>query len=332
MPDQMMSKERVLATLAGKEPDRPPVSMWRHYFSQEQSAGPLAAAMLAHQRRNGWDFMKVNPRASYHAEPWGLRTRYSSNRAPETIFVPVKSERDWAKVGRVRMTHPVFNDQLRTVELIAAGLNGQVPFLVTVFTPVSIAARLTASDDAFMSEFRSNPKLVTPALEAITETFIEFSKAAMDRGASGLFYATTGFATTDRMSRADYHKLVRPWDLKLLNGLPAHEFTLLHICRDNNMLSEFADYPVHAVNWDVLTDGNLKLAEGQAALKGKVVVGGLGRGGHLMAASPAQIYGSVFGIKSAMGRKGYMIGPACTYDPAVPESNIAAVRMGAEAV
>ncbi len=332
MLEQMTHRERLLATLVGKETDRPPVSMWRHYFSKEQSAGLLAEAMLAHQRRNDWDFMKVNPRASYHAEPWGLKTRYSGDRVPETESVPVKSARDWAKIDRVRMTHPVFKDQLRTLELIAAGLKGQVPFLVTVFTPVSIAARLTASDDAFMSQFRGNPKLVTPALEAITETFVEFSKAAMDRGASGLFYATTGFATTDRMPRADYRKLVRPWDLKLLGRLPAHEFTLLHVCRDNNMLSEFADYPVHAVNWDVLTAGNLKLAEGQAALKGKAVVGGLGRGGHLMEASPAQIYGSVFGIKSAMGRKGYMIGPACTYDPAVPENNIAAVRMGAEAV
>jgi hypothetical protein len=153
----------------------------------------------------------------------------------------------------------------------------------------------------------------------------------LDTGASGLFYATTGFATTDRMSRADYRRLVRPWDLKLLCALGSHEFTLLHVCRDNNMLAEFADYPVHAVNWDALAHGNLKLAEGQAALKGKTVVGGLGRGGHLMEASPAQIYGSVFGLKSAMGSRSYMIGGACTYDPAVQEGNIAAVRMGVDA-
>ena len=115
MPSDMSHRERVLAALAGKPVDRPPVSMWRHFFDQESSAEALAGAMLAHQRRYDWDFMKVNPRASYHAEPWGVKVRYSGNRAPDTLSAPVRSARDWAKVGRVRMSHPVFKEQLKAV-------------------------------------------------------------------------------------------------------------------------------------------------------------------------------------------------------------------------
>jgi uroporphyrinogen decarboxylase len=322
----MTHRERVLAALSVKEFDRPPVSMWRHYFSREQSAESLAEAMLGHQRSFDWDFMKVNPRASYHAEPWGVTARYSGDAAPEVAGHPVKTGRDWSRIGAVRTTHPVLKEQLKSLELISSGLKGHVPFLATVFTPVSVASRLMASEDAFMEQLRTGSSQLTGALEAITETFVAFSKAALERGASGLFCATTSFATTDRMTPAEYRRLVRPWDLKLLNTLPEHEFTLLHVCRGNNMLADFADYPVHAVNWDTFARGNAGLAEGKMRLNSKTVVGGLGRSGHIMEASPAQMYGQVQGLASAMGRRGWMIGTACTYDPAAQQINIDAVR------
>ncbi len=305
--------------------------MWRHYFSHERTAEGLAEAMLAHQARYDWDFMKVNPRASYHAEPWGLRVRYPGSGAPETKETPVKTAQDWGNVSPVRMSHPVFKEQLRAVELIAEGLGGKVPFLVTVFTPVSIAARLCASDEAFLSLLRDSPRSVTPALEAITDTFVAFSKAALERGASGLFYATTGFATRDRMSPADFRRLVRPWDLKLLGRLPAAEFNCLHVCRDNNMLAELADYPVHAFNWDAQGPGNASLAEGKALVKGKAVIGGIPRGNGLLEASPAQMFGLVKGLMAAMGTRGWMAGTGCTYPPEAQEGNVAAVRMAVEA-
>ena len=332
MPSAMTHRERVLAAIAGRDVDRPPASMWRHYFGEEQSADALAKAMLAHQRRFDWDFMKVNPRASYHAEPWGVKVRYSGNRAPETGSWPVKTVKDWARIEPVRMTHPVFKEQLRALELIARGLKGQVPFLATVFTPVSIASRLTASEDTFMTHLREHTGAVNAAIEAVTETFVAFSKTALDRGASGLFYATTSFATKDRMTVAEYRRLVRPWDLKLLKALPEHEFTLLHICRDNNMLAEFAGYPVGAVNWDAHGKGNASLSEGRALMKGKTAVGGIPRDQKLLEASPAQMYGQVQGLAAAMGKRGWMLGTGCTYTPDAPIGNADSVRRAVEAM
>jgi uroporphyrinogen decarboxylase len=310
----------------GQEVDRPPVSMWRHYFNQERTAEDLASAMLAHQRHFDWDFIKVNPRASYHAEPWGLKARYSGNSSPDVSSHPVKAEADWARITAVPMSHPVFREQLRALELIADGLKGRVPFLATVFTPVSIASRLNTSEDDFMASLRANSPELYSALEAVTETFTNFAKAALDRGASGLFYATTSFATTDRMNVTEYRRLVRPWDLKLLDALPSHEFTLLHVCRDNNMLGEFASYPVHAINWDVYGKNNLNLAAGMAVLQGKAVVGGIPKDGALLRASPAQMYGHVQGLTAAMGTKGFMVAAGCTYTPEAQTGNIDAVR------
>ncbi len=322
----MSHRERVLTAIKGQAVDRPPVSMWRHYFSQERSAEDLAGAMLAHQRQFDWDFMKVNPRASYHAEPWGLKARYSGNSAPAVTSHPVKAEADWERITAVPMSHPVFREQLRALELIGEGLKGRVPFLATVFTPVSIASRLISSEDDFIEALRANSPALYSAMEAVTDTFTAYAKAALDRGASGLFYATTGFATTDRMNVTDYRRFVRPWDLKLLDALPVHEFTLLHVCRDNNMLRDFASYPVHAVNWDVYGKNNLNLTQGKAVLQGKAVVGGIPKDGMLLRASPAQMYGHVHGIAAAMGIQGRMVAPGCTYAPDAQTGNIDAVR------
>lgn len=330
MPSEMTSRERVRAALDGRAVDRPPVSMWRHFFERERNAEDLAEAMLGYQKRYGWDFMKMNPRASYHAEPWGLGVRYSGDRTPDITAVPVKDPGDWLRIEPLKLEHPIFQEQLRAIELIVQGLGGRVVFLATMFNPISIASRLTASEDMFMKHLRDHTPRVDSAIEAITETFSAFGRAAMERGAGGLFFATTAFASTDRMTVAEYRKYVRPWDLKLLDAVKAPEFHMLHVCRDNNMLPEFKGYPVDAFNWDVKGKGNPGLAEGRAILGGKCVVGGISQKDGLMGATADQMRGEVIGLRSAMGRKGWMLGSGCTYAPETPEANVAAVRKAIE--
>src|SRR4051812_36791317 len=67
----MNKHERVAVALVGETVDRPPVSTWRHFVDREQNAQDLADAMLDYHRAYDWDFMKVNPRATYFAEAWG---------------------------------------------------------------------------------------------------------------------------------------------------------------------------------------------------------------------------------------------------------------------
>ena len=202
MTTQMTHRERVLATLKGQDVDRPPVSMWRHFFGKETSPEGLAEAMLSFQHRFDWDFMKVNPRASYHAEGWGLKTRYDGDRPPQVVETPIREPDDWLRVDVLGLDTPVLQEHLHALELISRDLQGEVPFLMTVFTPVSITAALAASEELFLQHLREHTDKVRHALEAVTETFIHFSRACLERGAAGLFYATTSWAT------AQYVRLV----------------------------------------------------------------------------------------------------------------------------
>jgi uroporphyrinogen decarboxylase len=328
----MTHGERTMAALKGRDVDRPPISMWRHFFDQESSSAEgLAEAMLAFQRRYDWDFMKVNPRASYHAEGWGLRTQYAGNSPPQVVETPIREPNDWLKLEVSGLDRGVLAEQLHALELIAAGLNGEVPFLMTVFTPLSIAARLAPSEEGFLEHLREHTGEVQHALDVITETFSRFSQACLDRGASGLFYATTTWATTQRMTEQEYHRFARHHDLALLDALSGAEFNILHVCRDHNMLPTLADYPVHAFNWDARGQGNPGLREGKALLGERAAVGGLAHRRTLVQAAPEEVAGEVRGMRVAMGNRGWMLGPGCTFSPDTPEANIWSIRRAVEA-
>jgi uroporphyrinogen decarboxylase len=328
MSTEMTHWERVRAALKGEDVDRVPVSMWRHFFSRETSAEALAEAMLGFQNKFDWDFMKVNPRASYHTEDWGVRTQYHGDAEPDVIETPVKAPEDWQKLKVLDINKGVLKEHLTGLELIARGLKGKLPFIMTVFTPISIASRMVSSDEVFSRHLRENTVKVNQALEIITETFINFSRACLERGASGLFYATTAWATTDRLSEEEYRQYAMPYDLKLLTALPRAEFNVLHVCRHNNLLRIVKDYPVHAFNWDARGMGNPSLIEGSRIIgrPSVPVIGGIAHNASLVDSTPPELAAEVKGMRVALGSKGWMVGPGCTIPPQTPDANLRAVR------
>jgi uroporphyrinogen decarboxylase len=330
MAAQMTHLERVRAVINGEEVDRVPVSMWRHFYGRETSAETLAAAMLDFQARFDWDFMKVNPRASYHVEDWGVKVEYHGDARPRLVDTPIRTPADWQKIEPLDINRGVLKEQLDALDAIKAGLGGEVPFLMTVFTPLSIAADLMESDDAFLVHLREHTDAVNAALEAITETFTRYAAACLERGAAGLFYATTTWATADRLSEAEYRRYARPSDLKLLAGLPPAWFNVLHVCKPNNLLAAVADYPVQAFSWDARGAGNPSLAQGKTVVGGRTVIGGVPHDSSLVESSPEQVAASISGLQTEMGRRGWMLGTGCTFPPDTPEVFLRAVRQAVE--
>jgi len=330
MSAAMTHWDRVRATLKNQETDRTPVSMWRHFFDRETRPDTLAEALLGFQTKFDWDFMKVNPRASYHVEGWGVKVAYREAEHPQVTETPIKKPDDWLKLAVLPLDRGVLKEHLDALELTARGLKGQVPFIMTVFTPLAIAGRMTATEDMFVQHLREHPDKVKHALDVITETFTEFAKASLNRGASGLFFATTAFATSDRLTLDEYRRFGTPYDLKLLKALPPAEFHVLHVCRDNNFLTAMTDYPVQAFNWDARGHGNLSLSEAKALLGNKAVIGGIPHQDNLVKSSPQQLKSEIAGLRVAMGRKGWMLGPGCTFPPETPEENVRTLREAAE--
>ena len=327
MPDHMTHWERVRAALEGDEVDRPPVSMWRHFYGQEASAQGLAEAMLAFQHQFDWDFMKVNARASYHAEDWGVKLRFSESdsRGHQPVDWPVKQAKDWEAIQPLAIHRGVLGEQLEALRLIAEGLDGQAPFVMTVFTPLSIAGQLAGSEDVMSTHLREHPAQVHQAREVITQTFAAFAAECLSTGASGLFFATTGWGTYDRLTESEYAEFGRPYDLRVMEAVTDAGFNVLHVCGSNNMLLALADYPVTAFNWDTQDETNVWLKEGEK-VTGKAVIGGMSHRTTLLKGSPEKVAGEALSAADAMDGTRWMLGPGCTFPPEVPEANLRALR------
>src|SRR5262249_44936872 len=136
-----------------------------------------------------------------------------------------------------------------------------IPFIMTVFNPLSLAGRLVESEKVLVQHLQETPDLVQQGLSAITETFRNYVKAIREVGASGLFFATTTWGSKSTISSELYGSFARPTGPRVRDAPRAADFTLLPFCGDDNRLFELKDYPVHAVNWAATSPSNPTVAE-----------------------------------------------------------------------
>lgn len=319
----MITKDRVKRLLLGEAIDPPAMSLWRHFYHREGSAEELTHSMTEWQRKWAWDFVKVNPRASYHVEGWGAKFRPSSEelKKPVQTAVPVHTAEDLLRLKPLPKDEGALGEQLAALRLIREALGRDVFMVETVFTPLSIVADLCASDEAFGKLLRTEKKAVKLALEVVTETFKPYARACLDAGADGLFFATTEWGTKANISEQEYQDFGRPYDLEVLDAVKGAEFNILHVCKSDNLLLPLLSYPVRAFSWDPTEATNPSLGE----VRGKtdrMLIGGLNHRKTLLGKSQEAVRNEARKAFSATGGWGAILAAGCTIDPATPEDNI----------
>jgi uroporphyrinogen decarboxylase len=281
--------------------------------------------MVQSVRRFGYDYLKVNPRATYYSEAWGCRYRRSTDplRGPEPEAWILSEPRDLGKVRPIDGTAGPFGEQLRALELIASELGQDVPFIQTVFSPLSVLGRLARDRESVRSWMIDAPDAIHGALTAITETLIEYAKACLEAGAEGIFFATTEWATYDVLTDSEYDAFGRTYDLQVLQPIIDAPLNVLHVCRPNNMLEHLLDYPVAAFNWAIHAPGNPALG----AIRGKtdkVLMGGVDERHALLQGTPQDVQAQVVEAMRQTGGLRFMLGPGCSIAPNTPPENIEA--------
>jgi len=330
MTDKYSHRERIEMILAGEKPDRFAASFWRHFFHMEHHAEGTAEAMIGFQKQFDWDFVKINPRADYHTEGWGLVQNWSHDefkKHAKTVF-PITGIEDWDKITVLSPTAPVLAEHLKVVSMIRRGLGKEVPILMTVFTPLAIAGRLVRNRETLVDHLRTDPKRIHRALEAITETFRTYASEIRNAGADGLFYATTQWAAKGLITWDEYQEFGVPYDLKVLEGADTDALNLFHICERENYLTELAgiDYHSRLYNWDSDDPTNVPLDKAYDLLPGKALVGGVDHNGWLRHSSPIEIVHQIKKIKAAHDPQRLILGPGCAVPPEVKPDNYRAIR------
>lgn len=323
-------RERCQMIMAGETPDRFAASFWRHFYHMEHHAEGTIEAMVGFQKMFDWDFMKLNPRADYHVQGWGQELAYSHHEHTKHTkkHFPVASVDDWAKIQPLQPSSPPLAEHLKVVAGIRKAIGKDLPILMTVFTPLSVAGRMVEDRRTLVEHLRSHPDKVEPALASICQTFAAYASELRNAGADGLFYATCQWASSDLLTWEEYERFGVPYDLKVVEAAEDDAINLLHVCASNNYLQQLSkiDYHCQMLNWDSSDPTNIPLDKAYDQLPARTLVGGVDQFGWLEKSNPDEITYQIDKIKSENDPSRLIIGPGCAMRSEVPMENLRVIR------
>lgn len=319
----MTARERVLAALAGNEVDRPPISLWRHFPEQDQSAKDLADVTLDWQRQYGFDFIKLMPPGDYATIDWGAKSEYQG--APggtrETVVYPIESVDDWQSIAPVDVQSGFNHEVIEACRLVREGVGPDVPVLQTIFSPLTIANKM--SHGLVIDHLRSDPDVVHQALGVIRDVTVAMTKASLADGADGVFFASQ-CATSDMVSRDEYEEFGVAYDTPVLAAArdAGSIFTMIHIHGDNTYFDLLAGYDGDAINWHDRRVGP-SINEVMKQDLDRAYVAGIDEKG-IVSMQVVEAADQVSDTRAQTADRRILIGPGCVIPVATPTENIQA--------
>src|SRR5579885_3044165 len=132
--------------------------------------------------------------------------------APET---PITQAADWAKLPRLNLETPSFREQLACIRKLRATLGPDFPLILTLFSPLTMTFQFAGKTTA-LAHLRGQQEPFEQGLETLAANERELVAAAIEAGASGIFFSCMG-ATNIDLTQEEYARFGRPYDLEVLN-------------------------------------------------------------------------------------------------------------------
>lgn len=311
--------DRIRSAMSGETMGEIPIALWRHFPRDDFKAETLCKRHVEFQRRFDLDLLKYSPSGGYPTIAFGAEIEFHESfiGAPRTKRYRILDLEDWQTLEKLDVGSGMLGEMLKSVELLVEEFENEVPFIETLFSPLTIAAKI--SGDRLVADLRTNPKILDDALQVIGRTMVEFSKAVTDAGADGIFFATQ-FASYDVLSKEEYEQFGMKYDIPILSAVKNSFFNVLHIHGTNTMFDTLVrDYPVHGVNWhDRRTSPSIKEAFERTDL---VLLGGLDERETMVKGSEEDVEREVKDAVTQTGRKRLIISPGCIVPMPTPEAN-----------
>ena len=322
---EMTRIERVVAVLAGEQPDRPPVSFWHHFPPDCQFGQAAIDAHLKQLARFDLDFLKV------------------MNDNPYPTQRDVCSAGDLRDLPVLRGDEEGYGRQLELIRALSAELGGKVLLITTLFNawtilrrvvvprtsdrhnPPSLAGPPRAPDKRITELLRENRGDVGMAIDAIAASQANFAKRCIEAGADGVFLSVRDdWVDTDENGLSTYDEMVRIGDGQIIMAAAGGSANLLHVCGTVRDFDSFAAYPVHAINWADRAAGP-SIAEA-AKRTTRTLCGGVDNLSTLRDGTPAEVEAEARDALRQAGDRPMILAPGCTFDPdRVPEANLDAM-------
>lgn len=283
-PQAMTPAQRVHAAIKGEAVDRVPLCFW-HHFKPEGSGERMAALTLEFFRQKfDLDIVKIMPDLAY-PDPHALH---------------------WSMMPRLNLNTPSFQQQLICIRILRDTLGADFPLILTLFSPFTYAIRFLGKAAA-IEQARQGFDRFAIGLETIAQNLHDLARAAIEAGASGIFFSCMGATNTD-LTREEYARYARPFDLTALEGARDGWLNIVHVHADPSQegdelyFESFTDYPVSVISWsDRLTGPNLAEA---LTMTDKCLMAGLAERGPLTHGSEAELENEIIAaIIETKGRR-----------------------------
>jgi uroporphyrinogen decarboxylase len=311
MTQKMTAAERVHAAVKGEAVDRVPFCFW-HHFKPEGSGERMAAYTLEFfQQKFDLDIIKIMPDLSYPM--------------PKTPFT---DPTQLLALPRLSMNTPAFHEQIVCIRKLRAELGADYPLLLTLFSPLTYL-RYFLGKDKVVETVRNAPEVVEQGMEVISANLRDLMSAAIDAGASGVFFSCMG-ATSANLTRDEYLCFGRPSDLAVLEGAQNGWLNTVHIHADPDQAGDqiyfdlFTDYPVSVISWsDRLTGPSLSEA---LTLTDKTLMGGLDERGPLTHGSEDELRNEILSAVSQTQARRLILANGCSIPDDTPEEWLHSAR------
>ena len=148
--EKMTKIERVAAAVSGERPDRVPYSFWTHLPGIDLDPVLLAEKTYEFYKEYDIDVIKTMNNGMYAVEDFGCTVDYSEIQKGGTAKItstPVAVPDDWDKIDVCSIDKGSLRRELYSLELLLDRLSAsgeEVPVLFTVFSPLTIADKLSA--------------------------------------------------------------------------------------------------------------------------------------------------------------------------------------------
>jgi uroporphyrinogen decarboxylase len=297
----MTAGERVRAALEGAPVDRVPLIFWHHF--RPEGSGERLAQLTKEFFHDTFDLdiIKIMPDLPY-PEPG----RQISSMELRTL-------------PHLDLQTPIFQEQLICIRTLRAELGEDYPIILTIFSPLTYALRWIGRDRV-VDAIRQDPESFEQGLQILAENLRGLLAAAIEAGASGIFFSCMG-ATNKHLTREEYARLGRPYDLQALAGASKGWLNIVHVHADPDQegdeiyFEDFVDYPVQVMSWsDRLTGPELSEA---LTLTDKCLMGGLAERGPLIHGGEGELENEILGAVAQTKGRRLILANGCS----IPDDN-----------
>lgn len=302
--------EKIKKVLQGEAINEVPFSFWTHFPEVDIYPEKIAKATYDFYKKYDLDFIKTMNNGMYAVEDYGCivdHSEVSNGGVSKVVSTPINQYEDWKDLPVLDFENAsTLHREITYLKKLQELIEGEVPIVVTIFSPLTIADKLSKGRAKEFLENDTNG-FFKEALQKITDLTKEFTTKVIENGADGIYFASQ-LSTYERLTADEYIEFGRPYDLQVLDSAKDGWFNSIHLHGDDTMFDVVKDYPVHIINWHI-GESFPGPKEGQV-YSGKPILGGLNRWdinkGNVNAIHH-QIYRTIFDTKG----QGVILTPGC---------------------